>query len=142
MTNIPMTDALRPLAAIADAFEADRLEVQGLRPASGTSTDFADESVFEGRGGRELLTLGQAVAARTALRSGQGVTEALAPLVAIANAFDANGLDDGARKIWGRNDEHINQTDPAEIELVTTDSGALLLSLADALTARELCQAA
>ena len=68
------------------------------------------------------------------------LTAALAPLVAIADAFDANDLDDEARKFWGQAGEHENTTPPAEIELYAGRGGARLLTLADALAARAAIQ--
>jgi hypothetical protein len=62
--------------------------------------------------------------------------EALAPLVRIADAYDDNALDDEARKTWGLNDEHINDTPPEQIELYSGRGGRHLLSLADCLKAR------
>lgn len=63
---------------------------------------------------------------------------ALAPLVAIADAYDANALDDEARKWWGRDNEHTNTTPPEQIELYAGRGGRQLLTLADCLRAREL----
>ena len=63
---------------------------------------------------------------------------AVAPLVAIANAYDRNALDDEARKTWGKNDEHTNTKDPSDIELFSGRGGKRLLTLADCLTARAL----
>lgn len=65
------------------------------------------------------------------------VTAALAPLVAIADAYDANALDDDARKFWGRNYENENTTPHGDIELCCTKGGGRLLTLADAMVARE-----
>lgn len=61
---------------------------------------------------------------------------ALKPLKLIADAYDANELDDEARKHWGRNNEHTTKTDPAEIELYQGRGGKRLLTLQDALNAR------
>lgn len=63
---------------------------------------------------------------------------ALAPLVAIADAYDENALDDEARKTWGPNDEHQNERDPADIELYSGRGGRRLLTLADCLKARRV----
>lgn len=63
------------------------------------------------------------------------ITEALAPLVAIADAYDANDLDDEARKFWTWGE---NTTPPEQIELYNGRGGKRLLTLADCLKAREL----
>lgn len=65
------------------------------------------------------------------------VLHALEPLVKIADAYDANELDDEARKTWGRNDEHTNTTPPEKIELYTGRGGRQLLTLGDCMAARE-----
>ncbi|PZU95551.1 MAG: hypothetical protein DI527_00655 [Chelatococcus sp.] len=63
---------------------------------------------------------------------------ALAPLVRIADAFDANELDDEARKSWGLNGEFtaLSQRTPDEIQLYTGRGGRELLTLADCFAAR------
>lgn len=61
---------------------------------------------------------------------------ALRPLAAIADAYDANELDDEARKFWGRTLEHENTTPPEQIELYAGRGGRRLLTLAHALAAR------
>lgn len=61
---------------------------------------------------------------------------ALQPLVNIADRYDDNGLDDEARKFWGKDDEHQNKTDPKLIELYLGRGGSQLLTLADCLNAR------
>jgi hypothetical protein len=64
---------------------------------------------------------------------------AVAPLVAIANAYDANDLDDEARKHWGPGPDHnafTNDTPPQQIELYSGRGGKRLLTLADCITAR------
>ena len=65
---------------------------------------------------------------------------ALRPLVEIADAFDANELDDEARRWWGREDEAriYSERSPEDIELYQGRGGRRLLSLADCLRAREL----
>lgn len=62
--------------------------------------------------------------------------QALAPLVAIADAYDSNDLDDEARKFWGGDDQHKNTTPPEDIEIYQGRGGRCLLTLADALNAR------
>lgn len=64
--------------------------------------------------------------------------EALVPLVRIADAYDANNLDDEARKRWGPNLEHENTTPPEQIELYLGRGGKQLLTLKDCLDAREI----
>lgn len=66
----------------------------------------------------------------------EAMCAALAPLVRIADAYDANELDDEARKRWGRELEHENSTPPDDIELYSGRGGQRLLTLADALAAR------
>lgn len=65
---------------------------------------------------------------------------ALAPLVAIADAYDDNELDDEARKFWGGGDpgEHENKTPPEKIELYTGRGGRQLLTLEHCLAARRV----
>lgn len=65
------------------------------------------------------------------------LVEAIEPLVKIADAYDDNGLDDEARKRWGRNDEHENAREPEAIILYTGRGGGTLLTLADCLNARD-----
>ncbi|QIG67909.1 hypothetical protein EVB53_107 [Rhizobium phage RHph_Y60] len=63
---------------------------------------------------------------------------AAAPLVAIADAYDANDLDDEARKFWGPNGiQHVNTTPPEKIELYTGRGGKQLLTLAHCFRARD-----
>lgn len=57
-------------------------------------------------------------------------------LVAIADAYDANELDDEARKRWGKHDEHENAQDPERIVLYAGRGGRTLLTLADCFRAR------
>ena len=61
---------------------------------------------------------------------------ALKPLANIADAFDENELDDEARKHWGLENEHTNQTPCHLIELFSGRGGRSLLTLADAMFAR------
>lgn len=63
--------------------------------------------------------------------------QTLRVLAHIADAYDANELDDVARKFWGSNDEHVNKRLPRSIELYTGRGGKCLLTLQDCLTARE-----
>ena len=62
------------------------------------------------------------------------VVEALTPLAAIADAFDANELDDEARKFWGQHS--VNTTPHEDIELYQGRGGKQLLTLADCTFAR------
>lgn len=66
-----------------------------------------------------------------------GLAAALAPLLAIADAYDDNDLDDEARKRWGRNLEHENDTPPERIQLYHGRGGKPLLTLAQCFAARE-----
>ena len=124
-----MTHAIHALARIADVIRAGGLEC--VRPDAAGHTE-----IFQGRGGATLLTVQDAQNAAAALAGALPITQALAPLARIADAYDANELDDEARKYWGLNLEHTNTTDPAQIELVCNGSGARLLTLAHALQAR------
>lgn len=67
----------------------------------------------------------------------KSMIEILQPLIDIANAYDRNNLDDSARKFWGRENEHQNEGDPAEIELYAGRGGKRLLTLQHCLDARE-----
>lgn len=73
-----------------------------------------------------------------------GALRCLAVLSDIADAYDANNLDDEARKHWGAPTgfENTNNRDPAEIELYTGRGGKRLLTLKDCLDARSFTQAA
>lgn len=73
---------------------------------------------------------------------GPMLRDALKPLAAIADAFDANELDDEARKYWGMDDEHINESPPGCIELYANRGGGQLLTLADCIAARTALDAA
>jgi len=74
---------------------------------------------------------------QTVVREGE-LRSVLAPLVTIADAYDANALDDEARKRWGRDEEHENETPPDQIELYAGRGGKELLTLAHCLRAREV----
>lgn len=65
-----------------------------------------------------------------------GLVAALRPLAAIADAYDANELDDEARKFWGVECQHENNTPPDRIELYAGRGGRRLLTLADCFAAR------
>lgn len=125
-----LTEALRPLAAIADAYDADELDE--ARPSWGGTDTPEHVELYQGRGGRQLLTLAHAFAAREALRSGQGLMEAIQPFVAISRAYDANELDDEARKFWGERLQNRNETPLDQIEIFSGRGGRRLLTLADA----------
>lgn len=64
------------------------------------------------------------------------LTKALAPLIDIADAYDANELDDEARKRWGKNYEHENDRAPTDIELYSGRGGRQLLTLEHCRAAR------
>lgn len=130
-TTPPLVEALRPLAMLADAYDADNLNDEARRFLGGArktenTTPPKDMELYAGRGGKQLLTLENCNAARNALLTGLGIKAALAPLVAIADAYDANELDDEARKHWGMRLEHTNTTQPSDIELYTTRDGKTL----------------
>ena len=126
-----LSQALHPLAAIAIAHE-----IHTFRPYARADAAYSDIEIYSGRGGRRLLTLADAYAARDAIASGRGLEEAAEPLVQIARAWDANELDDEARKFYGPKLEYRTTTHPADIDLVANDGGYALLTLEDALEAR------
>lgn len=66
----------------------------------------------------------------------EALEDALAPLVAIADAYDANELDDEARRFWGKDLDNENWTKPESIELYSGRGGRELLTLAHCLAAR------
>lgn len=66
-----------------------------------------------------------------------GVERALAVLANIADKYDANELDDEARKKWGEFDEYDSVYSPLQIILYTGRGGATLLTLADCIAARD-----
>jgi len=66
------------------------------------------------------------------------IKRALLPLVQIADAYDANELDNEARKKWGKDLEHENKRPPALICLYSGRGGRELLTLADCLEARRV----
>jgi hypothetical protein len=133
-----LTAALMPLVAIADAYDANELDGEARKFTGGVANDRdpAQIELYTGRGGRRLLTLEHCLAARRAVRSGVDAHIAVTPLVDIANAYDANELDDGARKFWGRDNEHENSEHPEDIELFTGRGGKRLLTLDHALAGR------
>lgn len=61
---------------------------------------------------------------------------ALEPIAKIADKYEENLLDDEARRFWGENLEHENETPHNEIELYTGRGGRRLLTLADCFCAR------
>jgi hypothetical protein len=129
--------ALSPLEAIANAYDRDELADEARK-----ASPYAPEQIelYAGRGGSELLMLSHCLKARDAIRSAQtidGLTECLAPLVKIADAYDANELDDDARKFYGAHNEHRNHKAHNEIEIVTKACGTPLLSLADCFFAKQ-----
>lgn len=58
-------------------------------------------------------------------------------LADIADAFDANALDNEARKFWGVDLQHENKEDPDTILLYQGRGGKTLLTLGDCFRARE-----
>lgn len=66
----------------------------------------------------------------------RALVEAVHPLAAIADAFDANDLDDEARKFWGKHYEHENHMPHRDIELYSGRGGKTLLTLEEAMNAR------
>ena len=65
---------------------------------------------------------------------------ALKPLADIADAYDRNDLDDEARKHWGKDNEHTNNTPASQIELYSGRGGRQLLTLQHCFNAREALQ--
>lgn len=70
------------------------------------------------------------------------LTAALAPLVAIAEAYDDNALDDEARKFWGEHGIVRSDTPPEKVELYAGRGGRRLLTLAQCLAARDAVEPA
>jgi hypothetical protein len=136
MTNTQtLAKALLPLANLACAYENGTLD-------SWATQDPENHELFQGRGGRMLISLADARRAREAIKRGDGLIGAAAPMIAIADAYDANELDDEARKHWGVDLENTNDRPAEEIELVCTDGGSVILNLAHALEVRTLMQRA
>ena len=65
------------------------------------------------------------------------MTDALAILAKIADAYDNNDLDDEARKFWGYDGQNENSIPPNQIILYQGRGGRTLLTLEDCLRARE-----
>lgn len=141
MTTAALICALRPLAAIADAYDANNFDFDGARkfwgqPDTHRRMPLDRVEMYAGRGGKRLLTLDDAMKAREAIATGTGLEAAAAPLAAIADAYDANELDDDARKFWGVHLENECQTPLDEIELVLDRHETSLLTLRHAHDAR------
>lgn len=64
--------------------------------------------------------------------------KALAPLVAIADAYDANELDNEARRFWGIDNQNEETTPHDQIELYSGRGGKRLLTLEDCMFARRV----
>ena len=65
------------------------------------------------------------------------IRKTLEPLARIADAYDANELDDEARKFWGSGrDQQKNTTPHEQIQLYTGRGGKCLLTLQDCMEAR------
>jgi hypothetical protein len=69
------------------------------------------------------------------------VTNAAKILAAIADAYDANNLDEEARKFSGENLDRENPRQPRHIELYSGRGGKQLLTLQDCLDARDALHA-
>ncbi len=59
------------------------------------------------------------------------VLAALKPLAEIWQAYLANNLDDEARRFWGLENQHENQTLPRDNEIYAGRGGKCLLTLED-----------
>ena len=70
----------------------------------------------------------------------QQICHALGKLSDIATAYDANELDDEARRFWGKNLENENQTPPKGVHIYSGRGGKSLLTLADCIQAREVLE--
>jgi hypothetical protein len=129
--------ALKPLASIADAFDANELD-DDARKHWGLENEHTNQTpcylieLFCDRGGRSLLTLADAMVARRALETMNGLEEAAKPMVNIARAYNANELDDGARKFWGKELQNRNETPTDQIEIYCGRGGNCLLTLGQA----------
>lgn len=143
-TSIPtLFDALTVLTKIGEAYFENNLNDEarrfwGANNEHSNQTPSARIELYAGRGGKQLLTLADCFFAKAAQESGDTrmMEEAIEPLVAIARAWDANELDDEARKFWGAQLENRNTTDPRDIDLVTGRCDVPLLTLQDALDGR------
>ncbi len=129
-----MAEAYCGAEAAREAAEAKLAEVEKERDA----LRFAIEQLQGPLTVATLVARAEAAEARAEALAAQveAMRGALEPLKLIADAYDANELDDEARKHWGRKNEHTNSTDPAEIELYQGRGGKRLLTLQDALNAR------
>lgn len=156
---IILSKALEKLADIGAAYHRNMLDDEA-RKFWGPNSEFQnhthpkDVDLVTARGGGTLLTLADALFVYNTARGAhptpsrvqtripakvgepQKLSTILLKLCAIADAYDANMLDDEARKFWGRNNEFQNDTHPKDIDLVTARGGATLLTLADALAVR------
>lgn len=63
--------------------------------------------------------------------------KALQVLAKIADAYDANNLDDEARKYWGEDNQFQNHVEPKRVQLYAGRGGKQLLTLQDCLDARD-----
>lgn len=145
MTNtIPsLFNALTVLTKIGEAYFENNLNDEARRfwgenDENVNQTPSAMLELYSGRGGKQLLTLQDCFFAKAAQESGDTrmMEEAIEPLVTIARAWDANELDDEARKFWGVSLENRNTTDPKDIDLVSGRGGVPFLTLQDALDGR------
>lgn len=140
MTIKSPEDALKPLAAIAHAFESNLLDKDGARLFWGQPDNHRKRpthdrvSLCTGVGGRILLTLANAFEARSAITFELRLVEALKPLAEICRTYDENGLNGDARKIRGGAPTNIA---PADVVLVADCDGNALLTLQDAMDGRD-----
>lgn len=134
-----LADALRPLAAIADAYDANLLDFDGARREWGQPNDqprhpYDCVALYRGQDGEKLLTLKHAMDARRAIETSEGLEEAAESLVNISRLYHSNALKGDARKFIGPNHRDPNPIEIDEVWLVRTAAiqGRPLLSLADA----------
>jgi hypothetical protein len=132
-----LAEALKPLADIADAFDANELD-DDARKHWGVDYEHENQKphhsieLFWSRGGRCLLNLDDAMAVRRALETMNGLEEAAKPMVNIARAYNANELDDDARKFWGKELQNRNETPTDQIEIYSGRGGKCLLTIGQA----------
>jgi hypothetical protein len=102
-------------------------------PASLREFDVAEAQSFR----RSAENFARGISGRQSMPPIDALCQALAPLVAIADAYDANELDDEARKFYGLNNEFQSSArDPSTIELYSGRGGRRLLTLEHCLAAR------
>lgn len=132
-------ECIRRLVTRLAAAEKEAVEAEKMRDALGVwaNPDLYDHESIENLISAHDLEFDRAEKAEAWEAK---LVEVLEPLVAIANAYDENNLDDEARKFWGENHEHENDTLPKDIELYSGRGGKELLTLDHCLNARAVLE--